>query len=170
MKRSMNSRYRGRLVVFAAGVALAVLIAGAVTVVSRQNEHLLETERTLKSANSYGSPMTVKPAGQDFKANGAVPVQELTPEEARRLTEAVTPMVNKSSEGLVEVQDADNGVTVDLQDRFQNVTVARRNADGTISQACVDTPQSAAAFFRPDRNTNQFNNQPVRVTPAADIK
>ena len=41
----------------------------------------------------------------------------------------------------------DGSVAVDLQGRFQNVTLARRNDDGTVSASCVDTPEAAAAFL-----------------------
>jgi len=49
--------------------------------------------------------------------------------------------------GPVEVHHADGSVSVNLEDRFQNVTVARVNKDGSVSQACVDNPQAAGAFF-----------------------
>jgi hypothetical protein len=39
---------------------------------------------------------------------------------------------------------------MDLEGRFQNVTVARVNADGIIEQSCVDNPRAAAQFFRID--------------------
>jgi len=38
-------------------------------------------------------------------------------------------------------------VTMDLQGRFQNVTVARVNDDGTTSHSCVDNRRAAASFF-----------------------
>ena len=71
----------------------------------------------------------------------------LTPEEAQRLVEGIKPLVNQSTEGLVQVQHADGSVSMDLQGRFQNVTVAKKEANGTISQSCVDNLASAAAFF-----------------------
>jgi hypothetical protein len=39
---------------------------------------------------------------------------------------------------------------MDLQGRFQNVMLAKKETDGTISQACVDTAADAAAFFEID--------------------
>ena len=39
---------------------------------------------------------------------------------------------------------------MDLQGRFQNVMLAKKEDDGTISQACVDNVDSAAAFFEID--------------------
>lgn len=36
---------------------------------------------------------------------------------------------------------------MDLQGRFQNVTLAKKEANGSISQACVNNADSAAAFL-----------------------
>jgi hypothetical protein len=62
---------------------------------------------------------------------------------------------------------------MDLQGRFQHVTVARINEDGSVSQSCVDNPQSAAAFFGIDpqllgveSSGKASSNQPARITPA----
>jgi hypothetical protein len=53
--------------------------------------------------------------------------------------------VNKSGEGLTDVQHADGSVTTDLEGRFQHVVVAREKEDGTLSMSCVDNPKAAAA-------------------------
>jgi hypothetical protein len=45
------------------------------------------------------------------------------------------------------VRHADGTVELDLQGRFQNLAVARRNLDGTVSQSCIDNPKAAANFF-----------------------
>jgi hypothetical protein len=71
----------------------------------------------------------------------------LTPEEARKLTEGIKPLVNQSTEGLVEVKRPDGSVSMDLQGRFQNVSVARKEADGTVTQSCVNNIAAATAFF-----------------------
>jgi hypothetical protein len=58
---------------------------------------------------------------------------------------------------------------MDLEDRFQNVTVARVNKDGSVSQSCVDNPQAAGAFFGIDpklmddqAGTTTIKNRPNR--------
>lgn len=71
----------------------------------------------------------------------------MTPEEARKLTEGIKPLVNQSTEGLVEVKHPDGSVSMDLQGRFQNVSVAKREADGTVTQSCVNNIAAATAFF-----------------------
>jgi hypothetical protein len=45
--------------------------------------------------------------------------------------------LRRDSEGLVQVRHADGSVSMDLQGRFQNVSVARKNADGTVT-VCAD--------------------------------
>lgn len=74
----------------------------------------------------------------------------LTTEEAQKLAEGIKQLVNQSTEGLVEVRHADGSVTMDLQGRFQSVLLAKKEDDGTISQACVDNLDAASAFFEID--------------------
>lgn len=71
----------------------------------------------------------------------------LTPEEAQKLADGIKDLVNQSDEGLIEVQHPDGSVSVDLQGRFQNVVIAKKNSDGTVSDSCVDNTKSAASFL-----------------------
>ena len=92
--------------------------------------------------------VTVKVAGQDVQVNGQTgQIKALTPEEAKKLAAGLKQLVNQSTEGLVQVRHADGSVSMDLEGRFQNVTVVRVNKDGSVSQSCVDNPQAAGAFF-----------------------
>jgi hypothetical protein len=131
-------------------VATVILAIAAVTVVSRQKAKAPEAsqaERSLQVANKSNF-VKVKVAGQDVEVDSQTGrMRELSPEEARKLAAGLNQMVNKSTEGLSEVQHADGSVSMDLQDRFQNVTVARVNDDGSVSQSCVDNPEAAGAFF-----------------------
>jgi hypothetical protein len=133
-------------------VATAILALAAVTVVSRQRARANESvglERSLQVAKkSKGNFVTVKVAGQDVEVDSQTgQMKELTPEEKQKLAAGLKEMVNQSTEGLVQVQHADGSVSMDLEGRFQNVTVARVNKDGSVSQSCVDNPQAAGAFF-----------------------
>jgi hypothetical protein len=74
----------------------------------------------------------------------------LTAEEAQSLAQGIKELVNQSTDGLVQVQHADGSVSMDLQGRFQNAMLAKKEDDGTISQACVDNVEDAAAFFEID--------------------
>jgi hypothetical protein len=76
-------------------------------------------------------------------------------------------MLNKSTDGLVQVQNPDGSVSMDLQGRFQNVTVARVNEDGRVEQSCIDEPEQAAQFLGIDpqllgvKSANGVSTQPV---------
>ena len=162
MNRHLQTRNRSKTRWVGLIVAVAVLIAGAVTVVSRQ------ADRAATDRHQLGGDLTttvpVRATSQDKSVAPTIPIQEITADEALILTEAVKPMVSKSTEGLVESPDGNGGVVVDVKDRFQNVTVARRNADGSISYTCIDTPESASAFFQRSSNQQSAGTQanPVR--------
>ena len=162
MNRHLQTANRSKARLVGLIAALAVLIAGAVTVVSRQADRAATLRD--KQTETVASTVSVRATSQDRSVTQSTPIQEITADEARILTEAVKPMVNKSTEGLVESTDGDGGVAIDVKDRFQNVTVARRNADGSISYSCIDTPESASAFFQPQRNPNQPTG--LRSAPA----
>lgn len=51
------------------------------------------------------------------------------------------------STGLVQ-QVTPKGVTMQLDDHFQNAVLARRNADGSLSVECHDDQQQAEAFVQ----------------------
>jgi len=55
--------------------------------------------------------------------------------------------LSRSSEGLVFQRSPGGGVVVDLQGRFQNISVARIDADGEIRMGCADSHESLAEFL-----------------------
>jgi DNA-binding protein YbaB len=151
-------------------VAIAILGIAAVAFASRQRQNTSgpnEAERNMQAAISpHASPdlVTVRVAGHDVQVNSQTgQIQALTPEEAQKIAAGLKQMVNQSTEGLVQAQQADGSVSIDLKGRFQNVTVARVNKDGSISQSCVDNPQAAGAFFgiNPKLIENQSNDRAV---------
>ncbi|MEK6337626.1 MAG: hypothetical protein AABM67_22120 [Acidobacteriota bacterium] len=151
------------------GILVAVLIlVSAVSVWSRQTPRdpkkdaaatVMPPTAVPAKARNY---VTVKVGGQEVHVDSQTgEIQQLTPEEAAKLAAELKPMLNKSSEGLVEVQHPDDSVSMDLEGRFQNVTVARINKDGSVSQSCVDNPRAAAAFFGIDPKL--IENAPART-------
>src|ERR671932_457394 len=96
--------------------------------------------------------VTVEVGGKRLRVN-ALTLQQgpLTQEQSQQIADALKE--NKSTDGLVEVRHADGTVSVDLQGRFQNVTLARKNDDGSVSEACVDNPEAAATFLRSGETT-----------------
>lgn len=155
VKRTKNPPRRLRLSVATVIVATAIIAIGAVTVVSRQTVKVKaannQERRSLVANNADKADknfVTVKVAGQDVQVDPQTgQMKELTPEEAQKMAAGLKKMVNQSTDGLVEVQHPDGSVSMDLEDRFQSVTVARVNKDGTVTQSCVDNPKAAGAFF-----------------------
>lgn len=133
-------------------IAIAVVVAAtAVTVISRQKRTespVVNRAETKPSATGTRTYITRRVGGQDVHIDTqSGDIKPLTPEEARRLAEGLAPMVDRSTEGLKQVTHPDGSVSMDLQGRFQSVTVARVNTDGTVEQSCVDNPKAAARFF-----------------------
>jgi hypothetical protein len=143
--------------------AIVVIAIAAITVVSRQSASGGSQKATTPANTANKKYTTMKVAGQDVQVDSQTgQMKPLTPEEAKKLAEGLKGMLNKSTEGLTEEHNADGSVSMDLQGRFQNVTVARVNKDGTVTQSCVDNPKAAAAFFgidpkllEPEKPTNQ---------------
>jgi hypothetical protein len=155
-KRIILAKGFGRLHVFGILVATLILAISAVSVLSRQTAQIKESKKqkdapvtppaaTPAMAKNF---VTVKVAGQDVHVDGQTgEIQRLSPEDASKLAAGLKPMLNKSTEGLIEVQHPDGSKSMNLEGRFQNVTVARINRDGSVSTSCVDNPRAAGAFF-----------------------
>ena len=150
MSRSKTGKFkpqsgnRRRFVVMIAAISLVAI--AAVTVVS--NQFIRTKTQPTAHTNSKGPAATAKLAEQDIHVDGqGGKVRPLTQEEAQRLGEELKSRLNRSTDGLVEQRHADGSVSLDLQDRFQSVVVARRNQDGTVAHSCVDNPRAAASFF-----------------------
>jgi hypothetical protein len=83
----------------------------------------------------------------------------LTQEQSQQIADALKN--NKSTDGLVQVQHPDGSVEMDLQGRFQNVVMAKRNDDGSISTACVDNSEAASAFLQGRETTTTTVSRPT---------
>jgi len=148
-------------------VLTLILAIGAITVLSRQN-----AGRKLQMAEKTNSVKT-NVAAQDVQVKNDPQPQEVSVEDAQKLGAGLKELVNQSTDGLVEVHHPNGSVSIDLEDRFQNVTVARINKDGSISQSCVDNPRAAGAFFGIDPklidNKEDAAPKPKKVTPAQPV-
>lgn len=142
--------------VFRAGVLACVLLAtGAVTAIAKYEPGSGESSRG-KQPNASAQPasnyVTVEVGGKKLKVNAQTLQQgPLTQEQSQQIADALEG--NKSTDGLVQAEHPDGTVSMDLQDRFQNVIVAKKNDDGSVSQACVDNPEAASEFFKSERTT-----------------
>ena len=150
-KRVSNRRpAAGRARAYRAGLfACALLVAGVATAAATyasRNAGPPKAGRGASAVQTADPYVTVEVGGRKVRVNAQTLQQgPLTQEQSRRLAEQLEG--NKETDGLVQEKRADGAVSVDLQGRFQNVTLARRNDDGTVSAACVDTPEAAGAFL-----------------------
>jgi hypothetical protein len=163
-QRNSKKRYSWRTLIGV--VTVTILLVGVVSAISTRSElPILKSQNGERKADvSQQRSDTPEVAGQRSRnyvtsnAAGQTVVLDrqtgqtrpLTPEEARTLAEGIKQLVNPTTDGLVEVQHANGMVSMDLQGHFQNVTLAKREADGTISQACVNDLEAAAEFFEID--------------------
>ena len=149
-KRQVHSSSKRRL---ALTILVAVVLAIATaSVIARQvgkNNVAMNTTASSQPANNTTKKyVTVKVAGRDVQVDSQTgQIKQLTPEEAKQLADGLKGMLNKSTDGLVQEKHPDGTVSMDLQGRFQNVTVAKVNPDGGVTQSCVDSPEAAASFF-----------------------
>lgn len=129
--------------------ACALMLAGVATVVAKYNSKGVEPAAAAAPATRADNYVTVEVGGKKIRVNAQTLQQgPLTQEQSQQMADALEG--NKSTEGLVEVRHDDGTVTVDLQGRFQNVIMAKRNGDGSVSNACVDTPAAAKSFLKSD--------------------
>ena len=70
-----------------------------------------------------------------------------TPEEARQLGMALRKYLSRSSQGLTVKTHPNGAQSVDLQGRFQSVSLAKINPDGSASEKCVTSMQQAEQFL-----------------------
>lgn len=73
-------------------------------------------------------------------------LRQPTREEVETLLQGMQRQLDQSSEGLTVVRQPNGVMTIDLDDRFQSVSVARVGAGG-VSTECVSTPGEARAFL-----------------------
>jgi hypothetical protein len=166
-KFSLN-RFSG-VSLIAIALAITLLAIGAVAGFSRKQVVAIgshdEKRKIPVASHSEKNYLTARVAGQDVQVDGQTgQIKPLTPGEASRLADGIKQLVSKSSDGLTAVQHRDGSVSVDLQGRFQNVALARRNDDGSVSQSCVSNGQSAASFLQIDPQLFTDKGKPGSVS------
>ncbi|HKO45144.1 MAG TPA: hypothetical protein VJU84_17840 [Pyrinomonadaceae bacterium] len=152
-RKNISTRRARRSSITMTLIAVAILAVGAVTVVSRQSlSNRQQTKATVQNLN--------KAADQ----NHTLSSEQLTQRDRDALAGGLKEMINQSTEGLVETRHSDGSVSVNIEDRFQSVTVAKDD-NGRLSQSCVDNPQAAGAFFNIDPQLIEKKPR-SRVSPA----
>ncbi len=137
-----NSSTKGarRLSITTVLIAVAILAVASVAVASRQ-------KFSARAAAAETQQRSVTTSHDDVStASEADPVLA---DDHEKLADGLGRLINQSTEGLTEVHHSDGSVSINLEDRFQNVSVAKV-ADGKLSQSCLDNPQSAGKFFSID--------------------
>jgi hypothetical protein len=157
---------------FRAGVFVAVLLmVGGVTAIAKyeSGSQILNSraEQGTVAAQPARNYVTVDVGGKKLQVNAqALQQGPLTQSQAQQIADALKD--NQSSEGLVQVQRPDGAVSIDLQGRFQNIVMAKKNDDGTVSQACVDNAKAASAFLQSDNSISQPESGAGRRAPAKE--
>jgi len=152
-------------------LALVVLVIGAISAVSRQLAAGTQSPQPVNTATSKDSAgkkfMNVKVVGQTVQVDSQTgKLKPLTAEQAKELAAALKKMVNKSADGLTEVQRADGSSSIDLKDRFRHVVVAGEREDGGLSMSCVDNPRAAASALGLDPKLLGLKPRPTQQLPA----
>ena len=135
-----------------------LLVIGAVTAIAKYRSHtndLKARDQQSRVASQPGTKyLTVEVGGKKLQVNAqALQQGPLTQDQAEQIAAALKD--NQSSDGLVSVQNPDGSVSMDLQGRFQNVILAKKNSDGSLDQTCVDNAESASAFLQSRETTTQ---------------
>ncbi|HUQ50062.1 MAG TPA: hypothetical protein VM056_05045 [Terriglobales bacterium] len=102
---------------------------------------------------------------QTSTAGQKVQLREPTREEVEALIEGMKVYVNDSPAGLTPVQHPDGMISLDLQGRYQNITIAKIEADGSISTECVSSKHEAERFL-----TGKKKAEPKSPTAKPDAK
>jgi len=128
-------------------VAILLIAVAGITVLSKQltSTNASPVQRTTSQAPTY---VNVKVAGHDVQINPQTgQIKPMSAEKALEIANELKARLNKSTDGLVQVRHSDGSVSIDLQNRAQNVVLARTNEDGSVESTCVDDPLAAAEFL-----------------------
>ncbi len=79
----------------------------------------------------------------DPETGEIVPVTGL---DKAQLDRQMSQLLNRTSAGLREVHHADGGVSVDLEGRFQSLSVATIDSTGKVQTRCLTTEKEAHDF------------------------
>ncbi len=93
----------------------------------------------------------------DPETGEIVPVTGLDKAELDR---QMSQMLNRSADGLREARHADGGVSVDLEGRFQSLSVATIDSTGQVQTRCLSSEQERKDFA--DGTSSPCNHDGVK--------
>jgi len=99
----------------------------------------------LLAAGSVSAVAQTAAAEREGKAN--VSVRPPTPQELKALSDAMAASTSEEDKDLVVVQHKNGMQSVDLKGRFQSLTVAKRNSDGSVAVKCIDSADQGTHFL-----------------------
>ena len=97
--------------------------------------------------------------------DGSGRLRALSPDEARELVAGIARFVDRSDAGLKSTQ-LPFGVMLDLEDRFQSVSLARLAGDGSVVTRCVGGTGEALDFLTQVQGPSPIQHriaQPLRA-------
>jgi len=158
---SAQSR-RFQIISVATIVIIFAIAATAISMQASKSEKPNEEPATSRDRGSLRNQSLPMRSGQDGQQLTQAQIRPLSQAEAQQMAEGLKALVNQSTEGLKQVHHADGSVSMDLDGRFQSVTLAKKAENGKVAQSCVDNPASAAAFL----GINRELIDGVKSTPA----
>jgi hypothetical protein len=116
---------------------------------------------------SKSTPAHSVVAGQTVaidKATGKL--RQPTPEEAKVLAAGIAKLTSRSTDGLVVKHHPNGSKSIDLQGRFQSVSVAKVDANGNVDETCVTNTKQAEDFLTAKLAASKRN----KFTQRAEVK
>ncbi len=136
---------------------IVILLACYATLERLQFFNTLLAQSIPKPTSSTANPA---PSTRSLLINQPSPAQRPTQDDLA-LAATIRRLANRSTEGLVEENLPDGGVTLDLRGRFQNLPLVKLDTDGEVSVGCVDNLEDANYFFGKNLATGEvYPKQP----------
>jgi len=150
----------GKLLVIA-GLVVLLLAATTVTALAQtKTQPTAATPSKTDSPAASSAQVAVDPVTHQLR--------QPTAEEARALASQMK--ATRSAKSLKAVKHSNGSKSVALSDQFMETMVARVNADGTVSQACVETPAEAEAFVKEDVKKPATTKSAPATAPAEEVQ
>ncbi|HUM06555.1 MAG TPA: hypothetical protein VLT90_13905 [Terriglobales bacterium] len=110
------------------------------------------------SATVSGQHVAIDPATKQLR--------QPTAEEAKALADQMR--ATQSKKALKAVKHSNGSKSVKLSDQFMETMIVRINADGSLSEACVKTPDEAAAFLTSEQK--KAADTKAKSAPAEEVQ
>ena len=144
-----NRHTRVNLLRVARVLAAIVMLVGATSLAFSQSAEQKEAPAAAKKGKKY---VATKEIIFD-QASGKL--RKPTDVETQALVDQLTPLTNRTTEGLTVTQHQNGMKSISLDGRFGGVILGRANEDGTTEVRCVMTLEEAVDFLGLEESTPQ---------------